>query len=591
MPAEAVRQESLDLTPVRTDGTRRWLRISAAALASLCLATSVVLSLRDLSGIPVYYFYTQDAPLLLAAALALFALSFVPLAPASRRRISGRMIAIATGVAASFAYAGTWLVMLRYPMSRDEQLAQFAAEHLQRGWLGWPIPSHLQPLAKALMPVWSGRWVPSGYWGSSYLPVNSALRALAGLAGDTWLAGPLLLVLGMAALWSSARRLWPETSEPAVVTLLLALTSAQLLVTAMTPYAMTAHFALNAVWLACFLRGGKAGHALAITVGLLASGLHQFHFHVMFVSGFVAWAWLSGRRAIAICYVLACLSYQLIWHFGYTETMTAMLGPMDGTTEPPLATSWIVAHVRRLREFEPFSSFARFAAWQNILLLPLATWGTVGLRRGDHAPLPIAFALQLSCMFGMAVMVYQGFGYGYRYLSNMLPCFLLLAAGGWVRLTADPERMLPRRLLPLACAFTLCVMLPIAVWQSHALLRPYAMSFRTARAAPADVVLVDGRGGGLLQDIVRIDGQIERPLLLDLAYLPRAALRSLCATRRVMLFDHRQAHALGVMGTGLGDVPSYTGQAAANRRFIATLHCDTPVPLARTGLPRTTSWM
>lgn len=557
----------------------RWLRLSAITAALVTLMAAAVLSLRGLSGIPVYYFYSQDVVLLLLGTGALALMSRLPRVGAQPLCLSGPQAVMLVGIAAAFCYAGTWLVMMRYPMSRDEALAQFAAEHLQHGQLGWPVPPDLQPLAKALMPVWTDRWMPSGWWVSTYLPVNSLLRALFGMVGDSWLAGPALLAIGMASLWSAARRLWPETSEAATVTLILALTSSQLLVTAMTPYAMTAHFALNALWLACFLRGGRSGHAAAVAVGLLASGLHQFHFHIMFVSGFVVWAWLTGRRGIAVLYILAALSYQLVWHFGYIQLMTATLGPTVGDAEPPIATSWIVAHVQRLREWEPFSSFARFAAWQNVLMLPLAVLGMTRMRRHADATLPIAFALQLSCMFGLVTMVYQGFGYGYRYLSGMLPCFLLLAAGGWMRLRHEHGSLLPRYLLGAGTTFALCVTLPFTIWQSHALLKPYAASFRTARAAPADVVLVDSRGGGLLQDIVRIDGAIGRPLLLDLAYVPRPVLRELCARRRVMLFDHRQAHALGVMGTGVGDQPRYRKLAARKRAFVAQIGCETPVPL------------
>lgn len=556
---------------------RRWLRWSACALAALCLAAGAVLSLRGLSGLPVYYFYAQDAGLLIAAALGLLLLSHLPDERGRRWQPSGRQVAVAVGVAALFAYAGTWLVMLRYPMSRDEVLAQFAAEYLQRGNLGWPIPASLRPLAKALMPVWTDGRIAQGYWVSDYLPVNSALRALAGYMGDTWLAGPILLVVGMSAMWCSARRIWPETQEPAAVTLVLALTSTQLLVTAMTPYAMTAHFALNALWLACFLRGGRSGHTMAVAVGLLATGLHQFHFHVMFVTGFIVWAWLAGRRTTAIGYAAACIGYHIVWYDGFTDLMTAALG--SAASQPAAETSWITAHVNRLRELEPLSSIARFAAWQNVLLLPLAALGLTRWFPRHDRKLPIAFAAQLSCAFAAATLVYQGFGYGYRYLSGVMPCILLLAAGGYMRLTDGGIRRLPRFLLPATAGFALTITLPVAIWQSHILLRPYADSFRTARAAPADIVLIDGRGGGFLQDIIRIDSRIQRPLLLDLAYVPDAELAQLCRQRRVMLFDHRQAHALGVMGSGIGDQPDYRERTARNRRAIARLHCDAPVPL------------
>jgi hypothetical protein len=564
------------------DDLRRWLRTTAGALVVLVGATMAVLWLRGLSGIPVYYFYSQDVVLLLAAAAALLMMAWQPLEPYRPIRLFHPIVAGLIAAAAAFAYAGTWFAMSRYTMSRDEVLAEFAATHLRRGGLGWPIPVQLHDVARAMMPVGSAQWIESGYWVSGYLPVNSALRAMAAAIGDSWLAGPILLAIGLAALWSSARRLWPETIEPASVALLLALTSTQLLVNAMTPFAMTAQFALHAMWIACFLRGGRLGHSLAIGIGLFASGLHQFHFHLIFVSGFIVWSWLSGRRSLALCYVAACIGYQFVWNYVYPHLLIATLGPISDASATPLpATHWLTEHIKRLAEFEPFSSFARFAAWQNVLLLPLALLGRTRFRRTGGTPLPIALAFQLSCMLGLALMVYQGYGYGYRYLHGLLPCFLLLAAGGWTKLIRRYGEVMPRHLMAIATSSALCVTLPYALWQSHALMRPYAKAYAMARAAPADVVLVDGRGGGFLQDIVRIEDRVSRPLILDLGFLRTDTLRTLCARRTVMLFDGRQAHAAGIMGTGTGDTRDYPAQAAAGRRTLAALNCETPVPVTR----------
>jgi hypothetical protein len=135
-------------TPQTPDAqVSRWLHLSAAAMLALCIATAAVLALRGISGVPAYYVYDQDAFLVVGEA--------------------------------AFAYAGAHLLLLRYPMSRNEALALFAADYLRRGQLGWPIPPHLQHLSRALMPVWAIHWAASGYRTSSNLPVNSAQRAVA----------------------------------------------------------------------------------------------------------------------------------------------------------------------------------------------------------------------------------------------------------------------------------------------------------------------------------------------------------------------------------------------------------------------------
>src|SRR3546814_5503078 len=77
---------------------------------------------------------------------------------------------------------------------------------------------------------------------------------------DPELTSPLFLAVGFGALWHIARKLFPGRPDAVLVTLLLAFSSTQLLVMSMTAYAMTAHFALNMVWLALFLRNDWKGH-------------------------------------------------------------------------------------------------------------------------------------------------------------------------------------------------------------------------------------------------------------------------------------------------------------------------------------------
>lgn len=132
-------------------------------------------------------------------------------------------------------------------------------------------------------------------WVSGYLPINSALRALVGTVADPAVANPLLLVVGLAALWQMARRLWPGRNDAPVVVLLLEATSTQLVAASMTSYAMMGHSALNMVWLALFLRGGRWGIAGALMVGCLATGLHEIHFHPMFVAPFLFWLGLHQQ--------------------------------------------------------------------------------------------------------------------------------------------------------------------------------------------------------------------------------------------------------------------------------------------------------
>ena len=85
-----------------------------------------------------------------------------------------------------------------------------------------------------------------------------------------------------------------------VVAAVLLATSSQFLLTAMTPYSMTAHLALNLAWLWLFLRGGVVGHSLAIAVGALACGLHQLVFHPLFVAPFALLSPCAGVVASVV---------------------------------------------------------------------------------------------------------------------------------------------------------------------------------------------------------------------------------------------------------------------------------------------------
>src|SRR3546814_7863742 len=126
-------------------------------------------------------------------------------------------------------------------------------------------------------------------WISFYLPVHSVFRALVSFCADPALTSPLCLAVGFGALWHIARKLVPGRPDAVLVTLLLAFSSTQLLVMSMTAYAMTAHFALNMVWLALFLRNDWKGHFGAAVVAFLAIGLHQLQFHPLFAAGFLFW--------------------------------------------------------------------------------------------------------------------------------------------------------------------------------------------------------------------------------------------------------------------------------------------------------------
>ncbi len=555
------------------------LRASAVRLALLLLVAMGVIGLAMPPSIPRWYLFHQDVFLLTIGIVGLAGLSLIP-AGGREPVLPDYAVFAAIAAAAVIAYVGAGLLLEHYPLSRDEELADLATNYFGHGRLGQAIPAALAPIARPMMPLWADGWMDRGWWVSPYLPVNSALRAAAAWLGDRWLAGPILLATGAGALWASARRLWPDMPQAATVAVVLALTSSQVLVMAMSAYAMTAQFALSALWLWQFVRGGRLGHGTAMLIGFAAVGLHELQFHLIFASGFVLWLYRTGQWRVAMAYGAALACSLLAWKIGYGHLLSGVMGiPTEPVVLAQSLPGWTVSIVRRLREWQPINSLVRFVAWQNVLLLPLAAFGARPRRDGRGRP-TIFWAMRFSCAFGLVTMVYQAHGYGYRYLHHLLPCFCLLAAEGWVRWNDQhPEAPLRASILGGSVAIAIGLTMPLCFWMSHAFVRPYAAVYRLAKSAPADIVLVDARNAAFVQDIVRIDDRLSRPLLLDLAEVDGDQLVTMCRHQRVMVLDASQTRALGVLPPLGREEPAFA--FTSRRALLAKLHCGRPVPLPR----------
>ncbi len=557
------------------DAPRALLLLAARRLLLLAIVGAVVLGLVMPPSIPRWYFFHQDLALTAVqlAALLWFARLATSGTATAAPGLRGWQMAVMIAVAAAVTRAGSAVVLEQFAMSRDEQLADFAAGYFQQGLLARAIPTGWAPLAEPLMPLWADGLRDQGWWLSPYLPVNSALRALAGLAGDCWLAGPALLALGAACTVGVARRWWPDQRAGATVALLMMLTSAQVLVNAMSPFSMTAHLALNAAWLWCFTRGGR-WHALAMAIGIAATGLHQVQFHLIFASGFVALLLRERRWRLAGGYLLTLACALAFWKVGYPRLVQHVLEAHPAAAPgPAVLGDWMMALLGRLREWQPLNSLLRFAVWQNALMLPLAWVGARGAIDADGRPTPV-WAMRISCALGLATTVYQGQGFGYRYLHVLMPLFCLLAARGWLRWQ---ERGVGARVLWASVAVALGVTALGGAWMSHRMLHPYAAAYRMAKTAPADVVLVDARGVAFAQDLVRVDDTLSRPLLLDLAVMNGPSIIDLCRHRRVMILDERQLRPLGLLPPMGVEEPSFA--FASRRALLDALHCGRPVPM------------
>jgi hypothetical protein len=548
--------------PVRALSIRLGVAWCAVVLPRVVAAIAFLAS-RPRGTITTFFFLKEDAGPLLAASLILLLIGLpsVRLSPAGAGWIAGlaerrgRALCVAAALAVgAAALAGWWLVCQAYPLSMDEFFAAFDARIFSRGRLVAEIPPAWRGYAVALQPWFVVHTPGQQYWASPYLPVNAAFRALFGALGSQALAGPFWAASSIVTVYSLGRRLWPERKDVAIVSALLLATSPQLVITAMSPYAMSAHLALNLIWLWLFLRKGWPWHGLAIVVAFMATGLHQALFHPLFAAPFVLQLWLSRRWRLAGFYTAAYAVICLFW--------VSCWGPLahgQGMAAPAAAATGAVDFARRALGLFVLPApdavglmalnLLRLVAWQNPLAVALGALGAAHAVRGrDPVLAPLAAGMALTVAAMTMVMPFQGHGWGYRYLHGYLGALSLLAGLAWVKATPRyAEGGGAWSAFCVAAAFSLIVALPLRAGQAFPFIRPYARSYAAIRHARSDVVVVDPQDLVYGVDLVRNDPFLERgPKVMDLGHLTTAAALALCARYKVALFDRADGQALGV---------------------------------------------
>jgi hypothetical protein len=532
---------------------RRVLLGTVATLFVLLLAASrtqgIDIEQRPDLALTMFFAIKQDIPLAALALAALVgwwvragpspALPAMAGLPSGRLRLSGRTATAILIVLALAAWAIRVVLFRNYDMSRDEQMVTFDATIFARGHLMQPIPAFWRQFYDALnvnfiLPVGDRE-----YWISGYLPGNAALRAVLGLVLPQGLAGGVLVGLGGLALWRIAGRLWPDSGSTRAVVFVLYVTSAQVVVSAATTFAMSAHMTANLVWLWLFLQRRPWTQAGAIAVGFIATGLHQPLFHPLFVGPFLLLLLRERAWKELAVYVAAYLAIGLFW-IGWQPWLSAQgLHPVpadysnDGanyidrfraTFHPP--DRWSLAVMA--------ANLLRFAVWQNLALLPLAALGVITARRWD----PLRMALWLGplalVVFMTVVLPAQVNGWGYRYLAGFIGGIVLLAGFGWHWL--ELRGAAPGRIFAGFTALAVLVTMPIQVGMAARQIGAYARAAEAIRGIDADVVIVD-EGVPFSGDLVNNrDDLSNRPILLSRSHLNPADLPVLCHTGRTLAF-------------------------------------------------------
>ncbi len=514
--------------------------------------------------------------LVLAGLVALPAFRVPPGVAARLQAVAERRGLAICGAAAAavavIAFIGWGWVMQAYPLSMDEFWAAFDARVLQHGALAAPLAPAWRPYAEALQPMWQLGFPEHAWWASTYLPMNAAIRALCGLSGSQALAGPALAAASILLTYDLGRRLWPRRRDAAFIAALLLATSAQVIVIAMTPYAMSAHLALNLAWLALFLRKGAAAQAGAMAAAFVATGLHQWLFHPLFAAPFILQLWLRRRWRMAALWTGAYAVIVCFWIAWPTLLLTAHGDSLNGALDAQRngAVGYALANAFNPGGLDTMAeNLLRLTTWQTLLALPLALIAIRAALRERAGPLyPMAAGLILVVVFLTLITPFQGHGWGYRYLHGYLGVICLLAADTWVRFTPDgatQQRAWAAMALATGAAVFIC--LPLRAWQAAVFTAPFARASAAIRGAGADIVIVDPTGMMYADDLVRNDPFLtNRPKVIHLYMLDPARISALCAVRKVELFDARDGAAIGYPA---GFKPSMVHvrplEAAANR--------------------------
>jgi hypothetical protein len=473
----------------------------------------------------------QDVILLILSVL-LAGAALLPILPARRPLLMGwRMVLLIAVAAAALAYAGHYWLLLGYDFTRDEQMANFDAAIFGAGHLVWPLPPEWQGHAAEL----NLRFMPHAgeqqlAWVSGYLPMNAAIRALFGLAGDAALAGAAYLGASILLLWSCARCLWPNKPETATVCVLLLVGAGQFVLAGMTAYAMPAHLCFNLLWLRLFLANRRSADLGAIAAGFIATGLHQPLFHPMFVASFLLMLLVerNWRRLLLFVLLYALIgAFWLYWPM-YVSGLVAAPADVIEDSGGGYITRVLQLIIQNRDNFPTMAAnLLRFCTWQNVLLLPLllASWPVV--RRGGAAA-ALALGFLLPVLVIAILLPSQGFGFGYRYLHGVLGNAVLLAGYGWNRFEGSAAM---RSSLIRATAGSLLVLIPVQAWMTHGLYAANARASARIDASGADYALVPEANLAILHDLVLNNPDLSnRPIRLvePLVTDPTGLARRIC---------------------------------------------------------------
>lgn len=553
----------------RAHAPLRRLLLLTAALVTACLITvSLVPPTRYMLAWDMMR--TEDRPVLAAVIGLLMLLAILPVADPPARwlerlsRAPFLSVIVLTLAVVLVVVVGTHAVAIGFALSRDEAMAVFDAEVLAKGRLMASVAPEWRPFVPALQPEFRLNVPDNAGWISTYLPGNAAIRAVLGHVLPAALVNAVFPAVSVLALFAVARKLWPGRPDGAVLAALFAATSSQVLLMAATPYAMSAHLMLNLVWLWLFLRHTALSHAAAIAVGALATGLHQFVFHPLFVAPFLLML-LTERRWRLLALYTGAYGLIVVFWIAYWQLLLLGLGASRPSAESAGAAFLLMRIQGMLADFglDALHTMAlnllRFAAWQNPAVLVLLVPGVAVAMRQPGVLRALALGIVLTLAATFMLMPYQDTGWGYRYLHGLIGNAVLLAVAGYISLTSGAagagRRAVGGTIAVLTAAAILLIPLH-AVWM-RARIEPLANAYRAVASSTAGAVVIDTIAIDRGNDLVRNEPDLaNRPLTFDIGLLDDALVHELCSRMTVTVFTGEDAARFGV------------------KRIDATMHWD-----------------
>ena len=499
-----------------------------------------------------------------------------PKAPASAGKAVPLIIACLVFAVASL---GTHFVCHDYSLSSDEFNADFQAEIFLHGKVTAEVPPQWRNAVRVIKPIYVDYLPVTHSWKATYLPVYAGLRALFQAVHLQLFLNPFLAAITVLTLYGTARNIWPNKRQHALLAALLLAVAAQFLLMSMTAYAMPAHLALNTLWLWLYTRPDLRRFYLAPFVGVLAIGLHQPIVHALFVAPFLIRLVLERRWRVVISfgliYSLGCAVWYT-WRLHYLPPSAEAAGsifrlfnpkmiviqPIDlllvigwsCLTTPLLAVLGFRRIFRRLSATSPVRASFREVRDPHLSLLeqdPPSRQPEIGIQSKQRAILRDA---ALSCLLTFGFYYFfcldQGHGWGYRYFHGTLSCLVLVAVNGWEVLVETAGARRARNFVLAGVAVSFLIALPLRCYQAETFIRPFARASEMIHSMNAEVVGIDPRFAWYSNDLIRNNPFLEdRPIIVGLIDLKPQEVAALTQAGNAHFVTREELYTCGLATT------------------------------------------